>query len=59
MTLDYIMLSDSCKFFLQKFSQEDSEVSEGESDCQREVLFHMKKFPISNSHKISIWNLDS
>lgn len=47
------MLSDSSKFFLQR-SHTDSEVSEGESDCQREVQFHMKKFPISNIHKTSI-----
>lgn len=48
------MTLDSPKFFLQKLSHEDSELSEGESDCQREVLFHMKKLPISNIHKTSI-----
>lgn len=51
MTLDYFTLSDSPKCFLQKLLHEDSEVSEGESDCQREVLFHMEKLPISNIHK--------
>lgn len=59
MTLDYFMLSESSKFFLQKLSHEDSEVSEGQSDCQREVLFHMEKLPISNIHKTSMWNLGS
>lgn len=53
------MFSDSPKFFLQKLSHEHSEVSEGESDCQREVLFHVKELPISNIHKTSIWNLGS
>lgn len=50
------MHSDSSKFFLQKLSHKDSEASEGESDCQREVLFHMKKLPISNIHKTSMWS---
>lgn len=63
MTLDYVTLSDWIQIHLiflhQKLSHKDSKVSEGEGDYWREAMFHTKKLPISNIHKIFVWNPSS